>query len=128
MLLRSRAPFRISFAGGGTDLHPFCEKHGGCVLSTSINRYVYISLKIRKDKKIDITSVDYNKSLIFQNITDIKFDGDIDSIKAVILKLKPDFGFNLSLRSDIPPNTGLGSSGAVAVCLVGILLVGLRIF
>lgn len=121
MILRARAPFRISFAGGGTDLSPFCDNYGGCVLSTSINRYIYISLNIRKDEKINITSVDYNKSLLFQNIKDIKFDGDIDLIKAAILKLRPNFGFDLHLRSDIPPNTGLGSSGAVAVCLVGIL-------
>jgi len=119
MIIRSRAPVRISFGGGGTDLAPYCNIYGGVVLSATINKYVYVTVIPNDTKSIKITSVDYKKSLTFGNLKDIKFDGDIDLIKAVILRMKPDFGFDITLRSDVPPNTGLGSSGAVAVAIIG---------
>ena len=43
-MIMTKTPFRISFAGGGSDLADFYEQYGGCVLSTSINRYCYISI------------------------------------------------------------------------------------
>ena len=119
MIIRSRAPVRISFGGGGTDLAPYCNIYGGVVLSATINKYVYVTIIPNDTKKIKIISVDYKKSLTFGNLKDIKFDGDIDLIKAVVLRMKPEFGFDLIRRSDVPPNTGLGSSAAVAVATIG---------
>lgn len=119
MIIRSRAPVRIAYGGGGTDLAPFCKDHGGCVLSSTINKYIYVTLVPRNDKNVNIISVDYKRSLSFNSISEIEFDGDIDLIKAVILKMEPSYGFDLFLRSDIPPNTGLGSSGSVAVATIG---------
>ena len=58
--------------------------------------------------------------MAFTDINNIEINGDIDLIKAVILRMKPEYGFDLFLRSDIPPNTGLGSSGAVAVATIGV--------
>ena len=43
-MILTRTPFRVSFAGGGSDISSFYEKHGGCVLSTAINKYMYISV------------------------------------------------------------------------------------
>jgi len=40
MITRSKAPFRVSFGGGGTDMAPYCIEHGGCVISTTIDRHV----------------------------------------------------------------------------------------
>lgn len=120
MIIRSRAPVRISFGGGGTDLSPYCNNYGGVVLNTTINKYVYVTLIPNKDdKKIEIISIDYRKTSEFEDIDSIKFGDDFDLIKTVIKVMKPDYGFKLILRSDIPPNTGLGSSGAVAVGLIG---------
>ena len=98
MIIRSRAPVRISFGGGGTDLAPYCNIYGGVVLSATINKYVYVTVIPNDTKSIKITSVDYKKSLTFGNLKDIKFDGDIDLIKAVILRMKPDFGFETRFR------------------------------
>ena len=54
MIIRSKAPFRVSFGGGGTDMAPYCTEHGGCVISTTIDRHVYITLKPRKDNIIGV--------------------------------------------------------------------------
>ena len=56
MITRSKAPFRVSFGGGGTDMAPYCIEHGGCVINTTIDRHVYITLKPREEKKIHIFS------------------------------------------------------------------------
>ena len=119
-IIRSRAPVRISFAGGGTDLSPFTELHGGAVINTTINKYVYGTLIPKKDKSIKIISTDYKQTFTFSDINDINYDGDLDLIKAVIKLMKPEFGFELFLRSDIPPNTGLGSSASAAVAMIGL--------
>jgi D-glycero-alpha-D-manno-heptose-7-phosphate kinase len=57
MNIRARAPLRISFVGGGTDLQHWYEKHKGATLSATINRYAYVSLTPRQDQEIHIQSV-----------------------------------------------------------------------
>ena len=66
MIIRSKAPFRVSFGGGGTDMAPYCVEHGGCVLNTTIDRHVYITLKPRNDKKIRIYSINLKKEYLFE--------------------------------------------------------------
>ena len=51
-IIRARAPVRISFGGGGTDIYPYDKEYGGVCVGATINRYVYSSLKLRDDKKI----------------------------------------------------------------------------
>jgi len=60
-LIRAKAPLRISFAGGGTDVPPFPEREGGCVLSSTINRYAWGTLKPRDDGQICINSLDFRR-------------------------------------------------------------------
>jgi len=120
MVIRSRAPVRISFGGGGTDLSPYCDKYGGLVLNTTINKYVYVTLIPNIDsKKIEIVSIDYRKTSEFNDINSMEADKDLELIQAVIRAMSPSCGFKLILRSDIPPNTGLGSSSSVAIALIG---------
>ena len=123
MLIRAKAPLRISFAGGGTDVPPFPEKEGGCVLNATINKYAYGTLRPRKDGQISIESVDFGMSINYNVDQELVYDGKLDLVKAAIKKLggQESTGFDLFLHSDAPPGTGLGSSSAMMVALVGLL-------
>lgn len=122
MLFRAKAPLRLSFAGGGTDVPPFPEREGGCVLSATINRYAYGTLRPRQDRQVCIESVDFGLSVSYL-MSDIPvYDGKLDLVKAAILKLGGGSnGLDLFLHSDAPPGSGLGASSAVMVTLVGLL-------
>lgn len=122
-LLRARAPLRVSFAGGGTDVQPYPEENGGLVLSATINRYAYGTLRRREDRQIGIQSLDLD-AVVSIALEEARPDGDrLDLIKAAIQKLASDspVGFDLFLHSAAPPGSGLGSSSAVVVALVGLL-------
>lgn len=123
MVVRAKAPFRVSFAGGGTDVSPFPEMEGGAVLSATIDRYAYGSLRPRTDGRIRVESVDLGISLDFPVDDDLAFDGQLDLVKAAIRRLGPDerLGYDLALRSSAPPGSGLGSSSTVTVTLVALL-------
>lgn len=123
MLIRARAPLRVSFAGGGTDVPPYPQMEGGCVLSATIARYAYGALRPRDDGQIVIRSVDYDVVTSYNVFEPLTFDGQLDLVKAAILKLggQESRGFDLFLHTEAPPGSGLGSSSALAVVLVGLL-------
>lgn len=120
LIIRSRAPMRISFGGSGTDVPHYDQKYGGCILNSSIKKYVYGLLKLREDRKIRIVSSDYHLSVVYDDIKQLKFDGNLDLIKAVIKRIDVNYGFELEVRSDVPPNSGLGSSASVCVAVIGL--------
>jgi D-glycero-alpha-D-manno-heptose-7-phosphate kinase len=119
--IRSRAPLRVSFAGGGTDVSPYPETEGGAVLSTTIDQYAYCNISISDTKAIEVRSHDYDILEIFQGISDLKYNGKLDLIKASLKTLGIEQGFKITLFADAPPGSGLGSSSAIAVALVGAL-------
>jgi D-glycero-alpha-D-manno-heptose-7-phosphate kinase len=121
--LRAKAPLRVSFAGGGTDVPPFPEKEGGLVLSATINRHAYGTLCPRPDRQILIESVDLGLALEYGIGKPIGYDGNLDFVKAPILRLGNghSLGFELFLHSATPPGSGLGSSSAMMVTMIGLL-------
>jgi D-glycero-alpha-D-manno-heptose-7-phosphate kinase len=122
MLYRAKAPLRLSFAGGGTDVPPFPEQEGGLVLSATVNRYVYGTLRPRDDQRIRIRSVDLGLDVDY-SADSLVFDGKLDLVKPAIQKLGGSnlAGFDLFLRSSVAPGSGLGSSSTVMVALIGLL-------
>ena len=123
MFIRAKAPLRISLAGGGTDVPPFPQLEGGCVLSTTINRYAYGTLRPRSDGNIHVRSLDFGVSVTYDQQDKLAYDGKLDLVKAAIRKLvaTEHRGFELLLHSDAPPGSGLGASSAMMVALVGLL-------
>jgi D-glycero-alpha-D-manno-heptose-7-phosphate kinase len=122
-LVRARAPLRISFAGGGTDVPPFPAAEGGCVLSATIGRYAYGSLAPRVDRRVTIESVDFKTTAEMTLDEEIWCDGSLDLIKAAIRRFGRNGtdGYDLVLRSSAPPGSGLGSSSTMMVALTGLL-------
>src|SRR3989344_2324856 len=118
-ILRGKAPLRISFAGGGTDLPYFFDKYGGAVINATIDKYCHATIVKRADKKIIIDSdITKEKDIIVSSIDNLKYGGKFDLIKAIIKIINPDFGFELYLYNDLPPGRGLGSSATISVLLV----------
>ncbi|HEX3046278.1 MAG TPA: GHMP kinase [Bacillota bacterium] len=121
MEIRSRAPLRISFAGGGTDIEPYLSEKGGVVLSTTINRYSFGTLLPRIDQEIQIESLDVDLFTRFVAAQKLDFNGQLDLVKAVLRKFEGwKQGFSLFLHSDAPPGSGLGSSSTMVVTLLGL--------
>jgi len=113
-MIISRTPFRVSFVGGGTDLRSFYSEEPGQVLSTSIDKYIYVVVK----RQVGIVEYKYRV-----NWSKVEFKNDIDDIEHPIVRealrlFHIDFPIEITTFSDIPGNTGLGSSSAFCVGLV----------
>ena len=110
-MIISRTPFRVSFAGGGSDLPSFYRRSTGAVLSTSIDKYMYITIHpwFEKGK----TVLKYSKTEVVGAIEDIKHP-----IFREVLKMYNVHGVDLSSIADIPSGTGLGSSSSFTVGLL----------
>lgn len=123
MRIHSKAPLRLSFAGGGTDVRPFVDLEGGCVLNATITRHAWGALSSRRDGHIQIESADFGSRLHLDPDMDLVYDGKMDLAKAAIRNLgaQDSPGFDLFLHTDAPPGSGLGSSSSLMVCLVGLL-------
>lgn len=110
-MIISRTPFRISFAGGGSDLPSFYRREPGAVLSTSIDKYMYIAIHPFFEKnKIQLK---YSKTELVDAIQDIKHP-----IFREVLNIYGLTGVDLNSIADIPSGTGLGSSSSFTVGLL----------
>lgn len=121
--IRAKAPLRLSFAGGGTDVSPFIEREGGCVLSATISRYSWGTLSPREDGQIHIESADLGALFYFDTRSNLVYDGKMDLAKAAIRNLggQDSRGFDLFLQTDAPPGSGLGSSSSLMVNMIGMM-------
>jgi len=118
MIIVSRAPVRISLGGGGTDLPPYYERYGGMVVSTAISYYVYTILSPAEGAPLQIISADYRTMVQRPICEDLIWDGDLSLLKAVVYHFNVQDGVTVFMASQIPPGTGLGSSGSVAVSMI----------
>ncbi len=121
-VIRSRAPLRISFAGGGTDVEPYPQERGGAVLSATIDKYAYATLVPRQNGQVRVESLDYDVVARYDVDEKPPYDGELDLVKAVVRTLGGGSGLDLFLHTDAPPGSGLGSSSAMVVALIGAFL------
>ena len=114
-MIISRTPLRVSFVGGGTDIPVFYRKFGGAVISTAINRFVYVTVTKKFDERLRLS---YSKT------EDVLSTGEISHplARAILQKLEIDGGLEITSIADIPSHgTGLGSSSAFCVGLLNAL-------
>jgi D-glycero-alpha-D-manno-heptose-7-phosphate kinase len=126
-IIRAKAPLRISFGGGGTDVPPYPEERGGAVLSATIDKYAYCSLAARNDESVNVTSLDYDLVASYPLDDNLEYDGKLDLVKAATKVMGVKNGVDLFLHSDMPPGSGLGTSSTMTVALVGALRRWLRL-
>lgn len=117
-MLIVRAPLRISLAGGGTDLPAYYEQYDGLVVSTSIDKFVYVHVDENSASSTQITSADYQVFYRHQAGMPMNWDGDLALPRAVLHEFGIHHPISIFLASQVPPGTGLGSSSAIAVALV----------
>ena len=122
MAIVARAPVRISFGGGGTDLAAYYARHGGFVVSAAITRYSYVTVGPSADGGIRINSADYR---VWERIPPGQAPVVADPLrlpKAAVGWFArhglTEAGAELFLAAEVPPGSGLGSSSAMAVALV----------
>jgi len=118
----ARAPVRISFGGGGTDLAAYYARFGGFVVSAAITRYSYAVAREPAVPGVAITSADYRASASFPLGAPPDLDEPLALPKAALAELGGpalrERGVDLFLAAEIAPGTGLGSSSAMACALV----------
>lgn len=118
MIIRSKAPLRISFGGGGTDVAPFCENQGGVIIGSTINKYAYCSILPREDDEITVHSLDFDMTLKYNTKENFVYDGKLDLVKAALKAMNVKQGAEVYLHCDAPPGSGLGTSSTVMVALL----------
>lgn len=139
MVVRSRAPVRIDFSGGWTDVALFTEEQVGAVVNAAINIFSYVTAKKTEDRKVESKTYGYRHSKIVTNkavkiysadfdlyqeaeeIKKLEYNGNIDLAKAAIKRSNIDFGVEIITRSNAPAGSGLGTSAAMGVSLIGAL-------
>lgn len=116
-MIISKTPFRISFFGGGTDFPDFYNEYGGKVISTSIDKYCYVNIRLLPE------FFDYKDEIIYSKIEQVK---DIEEINHPMvkncLKLYDIKNIKVYYDADLPARTGLGTSSSFAVGLINCLL------
>src|SRR5437667_610609 len=116
-MIISRTPFRVSFFGGGTDYPDWFREHGGAVLSTTIDKYCYISVRELPPFFDHRFRVVYS---IVENVKEIK-EINHPAVRAVLDRFQTDRGLEIHHDGDLPARSGLGSSSAFTVGLISAL-------
>jgi len=114
-MIISKTPLRISFVGGGTDLPDFCEKHGGAVVSTTIDKWIHVIVARRFEGDVRVS---YSRTEIVDAAPAVGHDLVRETMKATGIPR----GVDVVTLADVPSRgTGLGSSSAVTVGLLNAL-------
>lgn len=109
-----RTPYRISFFGGGTDYPAWYREHGGCVLSTSINKCSFLVLR----KLPEIFDYRYKIRYFADETTKCVDDIQIPVIREAIKYMNFEDGLDITHHGDLPNRTGIGSSSSFTVSLI----------
>ncbi|MCS7189612.1 MAG: dehydrogenase [Bacteroidia bacterium] len=121
---RSRAPLRIGLAGGGTDVSPYCDLHGGAVLNATISLYAYASLELLEGDSIVLEARDKKQKVALPLMRSLPLEEPLLLLRGVYNRLlrdyvKEPFSFHLTTSVDVPPGSGLGTSSTLVVAVIG---------
>ena len=124
MIVRARAPLRLGLAGGGTDVAPYCDLHGGCVMNATIDRYAHATVEEGADGQLVLAALDRDAHLSCAPDALQADAGPLQLLAGSYLRICRDYlrdtrpPLRISTWSDAPPGSGLGSSSTLVVALV----------
>lgn len=123
MIIRSKAPLRLGFAGGGSDVSPYSDLYGGLILNATINLYAYCTIEETDNGTVSLTATDLGVSVSYPLAQELPVDGTLDLHKGVFNRVVKDFGITprscrIITYSDAPAGSGLGSSSTMVVCIL----------
>ena len=114
------APVRLDLAGGWTDVPPFSAREGGLVVCAAIELLARVEVRLG-GARIRLVAEDLGQELECADSGGLVLDGRLDLLKAALRMFPVQGPCTLRTRSDVPPGSGLGSSGALDVALVAAL-------
>ena len=118
--IRARAPVRMSFSGGGSDLTYYFSEHSGAVINSAISLYSHATMELRNDSKIIIKSLDLNAKLVANDLEcALSQESSFGFIQSLLSVIRPQQGFELHLRSDFSVGSGLGGSATLLAAILG---------
>lgn len=124
MIVRARAPLRLGLAGGGTDVAPYCDQHGGFVMNAAIDKYAHVIVDRSPAGLVELHALDRGASGQWQPGGMAGVGPELQLLAGAYLRISRDYldGRQEPLRirtfSDAPPGSGLGSSSTLVVALV----------
>ena len=124
MIIRSRAPLRLGLAGGGTDVSPYTELHGGLVLNATIDRYAYATIRILDEPLMRFVATDLQMEEVKACGAPLALDGHLDLHKAVYNEMMlrcnggKQLAIELTTHCDAPAGSGLGASSTLVVAMI----------
>ena len=124
MLIRARAPLRLGLAGGGTDVSPYCDTHGGYVLNATIDRYAYAVIKPVATSMVRFVATDQQRSNEVELNDLLTLEGTLDLHRTVYREMIRRYNggrripLELSTFCDAPAGSGLGSSSTLVVVMI----------
>jgi D-glycero-alpha-D-manno-heptose-7-phosphate kinase len=133
MQFRSRAPLRLGFAGGGTDVSPFSDEYGGYVLNATINLYSYCFITPTNDGQVCFEATDRGEKFNAEAATFYPASGSLRIHKAIYNRVVRDFNrgealtCRLTTYSDAPAGSGLGTSSTLVVAILGAYIAWLNL-
>jgi D-glycero-alpha-D-manno-heptose-7-phosphate kinase len=124
MKIRSKAPFRIGLAGGGTDVSPYSDQYGGAILNATISLFAYTTIIPRTDGKIIFKATDRGEELIYDSAEELPITGNLDIQVGVYNRIVREFGkkglsFEMITSMDVSSGSGLGTSSTLVVSILG---------
>ena len=124
MIIRSKAPFRLGLAGGGTDVSPYADMFGGAILNATISLFARTTIIPRDDNKVIFHSIDQNESFEFEASDELPLNGKIDLQIGVYNRIvkeysKKPIAFEMPTSMDVPTGSGLGTSSTLVVSVLG---------
>jgi D-glycero-alpha-D-manno-heptose-7-phosphate kinase len=124
-VVRSRAPLRLGLAGGGTDVSPYSDTYGGAIINVTIDKYAYASIRKRSDAQVVFDSVDLGLCEAFNAAEPIPDTSALKLHRGVYQRILKQFdiaeplNITMTTHVDAPMGSGLGSSSALVVAMVG---------